>query len=151
MDLVAHLGPQCLVYQLVPLHGAQACKARGNHHRLEMDVVLARHRRAAAGQSSLDERGYFKWTHAFSSSCMIRRWTLTTRTKASSSSDVRRSPSRSTVCPRWCPAWGMSLHAPVGFVLTAVGASWSPGWANRATSAARLPRPSPVPAPRPFS
>src|SRR5271168_4779388 len=125
MNLVAHLGPQRLVHQLVPLHGAQAFEARGDDHRLEMNVVLARDRRTAAGQPSLDELGYFKWTHAFSSSCIIRRWTLTTRMRASSSSGVRRSRSKSTVSLLWCPAWGPSLHAPAAFVLPAVVGSWS--------------------------
>ena len=44
--------------------------------------------RAAPGKSPLDELGNLLWIHALSSSCIIHRWTLTTRTKASSSSDA---------------------------------------------------------------
>src|ERR1700722_2064531 len=66
VDLVAHQGSEGLVNQLMALHGAQSRELLGDHHRLEMHIVLARHRRAAPGKSPLDELGNLLWIHAFS-------------------------------------------------------------------------------------
>src|SRR5579862_9192157 len=136
VDFIAHQGAEGLVHELVPLYGPQTCEIRRDHHRLEMDVVFTCNRRAAPGKTPLNELGDLLWIHALSSSCIIRRWTLTTRMRASSSSGVPPSPSRLTACVRSCPAWDRSLHSLAGFVLTAAAGSSSRGWGNQGTSAA---------------
>src|ERR1700722_2342436 len=47
MDVIAHQGSEGLVHELVALHGTQSREFLGDHHRLEMHVVLARDHRAA--------------------------------------------------------------------------------------------------------
>src|SRR3984885_10838454 len=150
VDFIAHQGSEGLVYELMPLYRAQTRETRSDHHRFEMHVVLARNRRAAVWKTPLNELGDLLWIHALSSSCIIRRWTLTTRMQASSNSGVPPSPSKSTACVRSSPAWDTSLHSLAGFVLPAAAASSSPGGGSRGTSAASVPPRSRARVPRRF-
>src|ERR1700734_1179001 len=39
VDFIAHQGSEGLVYELMPLHGAQTREFLGDHHRLEMHIA----------------------------------------------------------------------------------------------------------------
>ena len=74
MNLVADGRAERAVHQLMALHRALAGKDRGNHHGLEMDIVLALDQRAAAGEARLDKLRYLLWIHT--RSCNKSKLTL---------------------------------------------------------------------------
>src|ERR1700677_951291 len=104
VNLAAHGPAEGGVDQLMALNGLQSAESFGDHYRLEMHVVLARDGGTAARPAPLDEIGDLLWIHALPSSCIIRRWILTIRTKSSSISGARRSTSKTTPAPPSCPA-----------------------------------------------
>ena len=53
-------------YQLVALQWTFTREGRGNDHRFEMHVVLARDRRPAPGQAAVNQFGDLLWVHALS-------------------------------------------------------------------------------------
>src|SRR5450432_3602982 len=64
VDLIAHRGAQRRVHHLMPLHRALAEESRGDHHGIEMHIVLTRNQRMAAAQPRLDELCHLLWIHA---------------------------------------------------------------------------------------
>src|SRR5450631_411393 len=66
VNLVAHRAPERRVHQLVPLERPLADERRGDYDRLEMHIIPARDRRAAARQAALNQLDYLLWVHALS-------------------------------------------------------------------------------------
>jgi arabinose-5-phosphate isomerase len=74
MNLVADGRAESAVHQLMALHRAFARECGGNHHCLEMHIVLALDQRPAAGETRLDELRYLLWIHT--RSCNKSKLTL---------------------------------------------------------------------------
>ena len=107
VDLAAHGPAEGRVDQLMALHGAlRPANAAAITTASKCTLSSLETEARLPGNPRWMRSATLLWIHAPPSSCIIRRWILDLRTRASSISGARRSASRSTACAPNCPDWG---------------------------------------------